>query len=108
MATTSMDFTSGLSRPSGSKAKAENYLGSTAYPYALRAISAAMGSKHEDADNLYDAVFDVNPKEFGKYFNSGASTLKETTPTQNIEKTTPTQTINSVLTQKIANNLANA
>ena len=99
MATTSMDFTSGLSRPSGSKAKAENYLGSTAHPYALRAISAAMGSKHEDADNLYDAVFDVNPKEFGKSFKSGTSVLKTATSTP---------TINSVLTQKIANNLANA
>ena len=97
MATNSMDFTNGLQRPSGSKAKSANYTCNLAHPYALQAINVAMGSKCENAENLYDAVSGANPKAFGNSFSSGASAHKEATQTQ---------TINPVLTQKIANDLA--
>ena len=105
MATNIKDFTNGLPRPCGSKAKAENYLCNTAHEF--QAIKDYMGDKYEDAYNLYkEAAVDI--KTFGeKVFKSGASTLKETTPTQNIEKTTPTQTINPAIS-RIKNNLTNA
>ena len=103
MATNSMDFTSGLPRPSGSKAMAENYLGSTARPYALRVINETLGSKFEDTDNLYKEITGINPQEFGKNFKAGASALNETTQTQNTGKETPAQDMKSFLSQAIAN-----
>ncbi len=94
MATNSMDFTSGLTRPSGSKAMAENYLGSTARPYALRVINDAMGSKFMDPDNLCeDATGSYSKRADGKNYPSGSHIHNETTATQNIE---------SVLSQKNA------
>ena len=104
MATNSMDFTSGLPRPSGSKAMAENYLGSTAHPYALRAINAAMGSKHMNPDESYeDATGSYSKSADGKNFPCGSSVYDKTTQTQNTGKETPAQDMKSFLSQAIAN-----
>ena len=103
MATNSMDFTSGLPRPSGSKAMAENYLGSTARPYGLRVIKDTAGSKLVNPDNLYeDATGSYSKRADGKNYPCGSSIHDKTIQAQNTGKETQTQNITSALSQKKA------
>ena len=99
MATNAKDFINGITWTCGKQAKENGYSCGPAYRGVFQAIKDYIGDKYEDAYNLYKEVT-VDIKTFGeKILKSGASALKETTPTQNIEKTTPTQTINPVLTK---------